>query len=429
MLKKVHLRLTLLCTAVIGAILTVITFLYLYVSETNLKNNHFLSFQNDIKSILSNLENQTYISDYYLASLEAGNRYLIFVEDNGSLLLYGNIIENEERIALLEEAQAYYETNYKAAAPNAGLSSGHQEFVYTATGESYTTGKYYYVCFATLAGIHGSLKVYILSPVSSFYSQIVKQRVLFAGIDLITLLVLYFFFYLLTRYLLRPVVKNQQKQVQFVAAASHELRTPLAVILSSASLIPQVEPGEQEQFLNTISQEGNVMKRLLSEMLMLAGSDTGETTFRKENTELDTLVLNCVETFEPLAKEKNISLKTSLPEAPLPLCCLDPHKIEQALSVLLHNAVSYTEKGGSITVSVRYAKKHFQIFVADTGIGISDEDKKRIFERFYRADKARNTKEHFGLGLSIALSIVKQHGGRLRVEDTPGGGSTFIIEL
>lgn len=429
MLKKVHLRLTLLCTAVIGAILVVITFLYLYVSETNMKTNHFLSFQNDMKNILSSLENQTYISDYYLASLEAGNRYLIYVEDNGSLLLYGNIIENKERFDLWEEVKTYYETRYASDTFEDALPAGHQEFTYTASKGSYSTGADYYVCFATLAGAQGSLNVYILSPVSSFYGQIVKQRVLFMAIDLIALALLYIFFYFLTGYLLRPVIENQQKQIRFVAAASHELRTPLAVILSSASLIPHAGAKEQQQFLNTISQEGAAMKRLLSEMLMLAGSDSNETELHKEDTELDTLVLNCVETFEPLAREKNITLKSSLPEEALPLCRLDRHKIEQALSVLLHNAVSYTEKGGSITVSVRFAKKHFLISVADTGIGISDEDKKRIFERFYRADQARATKEHFGLGLSIALSIVKQHGGKLRVEDTPGGGSTFIMEL
>lgn len=428
MLKKVHLRLTLLCTAVIGAILVAITFVYLYVSETNMKTNHFTSFQNDAKNILNSLENQPYISDQYLASLEAGDRYLVFVEDNGSLLLYGTIIESEERFALWDEVRSYYEIQYTSESPETASSPGHREFTYTSEAR-YATGSDYYACFATLAGAQGSLNVCLLAPVSSFYGQITRQRVLFIAVDLTALAILYLFFYYLTGYLLRPVVENQQKQTLFVAAASHELRTPLAVILSSASLIPHASEEEQQQFLNTITEGGNVMKRLLSEMLTLAGFDSGKTELQKEDTELDTLILNCVETFEPLAREKNIALKASLPEDPLPLCRLDRHKMEQVLSVLLHNAVSYTETGGSITVSVRYAKKRFQISVADTGIGISDEDKKRIFERFYRADKARHTKEHFGLGLSIASSIVKAHGGKLRVEDTPGGGSTFIVEL
>ncbi len=429
MLKKVHLRLTLLCTAVIGVILMIITFLYLYVSETNMKSNHFLSFQNDMKNILSSLENQTYISDHYLASLEAGNRYLAFVEDNGSLLLYGNIIENEERLRLLEEIRTYYGTHYETPVSSGIFSSFHKEFTYTSPEGDYTSGKEYYACFATLPGAQGSLQIYILAPVSSFYQQLHRQRLLFIGINLLALVLLYLFFYRLTRHLLRPVVENQEKQTRFIASASHELRTPLAVILSSASLMPEVGREEQKQFCNTIIQEGNVMKRLLSEMLLLASSDNSGIELHKEDTELDTLILNAMETFEPLAMEKNIRLQTLLPDTTLPPCFCDKNRMEQVLSILLHNAVSYTEKAGSITAGVRYHKKHFLIFVADTGIGISDEDKKRIFERFYRADSSHNAKEHFGLGLSIAWQIIKQHGGRLWVEDTPGGGSTFMIEL
>lgn len=429
MLKKVHLRLTLLCTAVIGVILMIITFLYLYVSETNMKSNHFLAFQNDMKNILSSLENQSYISDHYLASLEAGNRYLAFVEDNGSFLLYGNIIENEERFRLLDEVKTYYETHYDTGSSSGILSSYHKEFTYISRETDYTTGQNYYACFAVLPGTQGSLKLYILAPVSSFYKQLDHQRLLFIGINLLALLLLYLFFYRLTRYLLRPVVNNQKKQTQFVASASHELRTPLAVILSSASLLPDVSREEQKQFCNTIIQEGNVMKRLLSEMLLLASSDNNGMELHKEDTELDTLVLNCMETFEPLAREKHIRLKTLLPGESLPPCSCDKNRMEQVLSILLHNAVSYTESGGSITAGIEHNKKHFLISVADTGVGISDEDKKRIFERFYRGDTSHNAKEHFGLGLSIAWQIVKQHGGKLRVEDTPGGGSTFIVEL
>lgn len=429
MLKKVHLRLTLLCTAVIGVILMIITFLYLYVSETNMKSNHFLAFQNDMKNILSSLENQSYISDYYLASLEAGNHYLAFVEDNDSLLLYGNIIENEERFRLLNEVKTYYETNYDAVSSSGILYSYHKEFTYTSPETDYTTGQKYYACFAILPGTQGNLKIYILAPVSSFYKQLNHQRLLFISINLLALLFLYLFFYRLTRYLLRPVLENQKKQTQFVASASHELRTPLAVILSSASLLPDVSREEQKQFCNTIIQEGNVMKRLLSEMLLLASSDSNSMKLCKEDTELDTLVLNCMETFEPLAREKHIKLKTHLPGTPLPLCSCDKNRMEQVLSILLHNAVSYTESGGSITAGIEYNKKHFLISVVDTGVGISDEDKKRIFERFYRGDTSHNAKEHFGLGLSIAWQIVKQHGGKLLVEDTPGGGSTFMIEL
>lgn len=431
MIKKVHLRLTLLCTAVTGAIVITMTLLYLYVSESNMRENHFYAFQNDMNNIINGLRNQSVLSNYYLASLEAGGRYLIFIEDNGSPLLFGNIVENKERIELLDKVKAYYQSIYEVTPSTqvSSLSSYHFEFTYTLPKEELSMGQDFYACVTYLPTEGGCLTAYILAPVSSFYQQLSRQRLLFATINLLALVLLYLFFYRFTRHLLRPVVESQKKQNSFIASASHELRTPLSVILSCAALIPDSDREKQEQFCHTIRQEGSVMKRLLSEMLSLADFDSRGMELHKEAHELDTLILNCVETFEPMAKEKNIRLTSTLPDSSLPLCICDKHKIEQLLSILVHNAISYTNKGGSIQVSLKHVKKHFIISVADTGIGISDEDKKRIFERFYRADASHNAKEHFGLGLSIAKTIIKQHRGKLRVTDTEGGGSTFIVEL
>ena len=431
MIKKVHLRLTLLCTAVTGAIVIVMTLLYLYVSESNMRENHYYAFQNDVNNIVNGLQNQSILSTYYLSSLESGGRYLIFIEDNGSPLLFGNIVENEERTMLLEQVKAYYEATFEIAPSQQAstLSSYHFEFIYTLPENGFSLGQDFYVCVAYIPLGNGGLTAYIIAPVSSFYKQLFGQRLLFAIINLLALVIFYVFFYFFTNHLLKPVVESQEKQNSFIASASHELRTPLSVILSCAALIPDSHKEKQEQFCNTIKQEGGVMKRLLTEMLSLADFDSRKIELHKEAHELDTLILNCVETFEPVAREKNIRLTSMLPDDSLPHCICDKHKIEQLLSILVHNAISYTNEGGSIQVSLKYMKKHFIISVADTGIGISDEDKKRIFERFYRADASHNAKEHFGLGLSIAQTIVRQHRGKLRVTDTEGGGSTFIVEL
>lgn len=431
MIKKVHLRLTLLCTAVTGAIIVTMTFLYLYVSESNMRENHYYAFQNDMNHIVNGLQNQSVLSTHYLASLEAGGRYLVFIEDNGSPLLYGNIVENEERMEVLNKVKDYYQATHEVAPSSqvSTLSSYHFEFTYSLPKDEFSMGQDFYVCMAYIPTESGSLTAYILAPVSSFYKQLFRQRLLFATINLLALILLYLFFYRFTKHLLKPVVESQEKQTSFIASASHELRTPLSVILSCAALIPDNDREKQVQFCHTIRQEGSVMKRLLSEMLSLADFDSRGLELHKESHELDTLILNCVETFEPMAKQKNIRLTSALPDSALPLCICDKHKIEQLLSILVHNAISYTDEGGSIQVRLKHIKKHFIISVADTGIGISDEDKKRIFERFYRADASHNAKEHFGLGLSIAQTIVKQHRGKLRVTDTEGGGSTFIVEL
>ena len=179
------------------------------------------------------------------------------------------------------------------------------------------------------------------------------------------------------------------------------------------------------------------MNSLLGDMLTLAHSGTNRFPIEKAPAQLDTLCLNAYEAFESLCRGKNLSLLLSLPEDIPPRCLCDAERITQALSILLHNAVSYTPEGGKITLTLEYRdvllrhlySKCFFIIVTDTGTGISDTDKKHIFERFYRTEKSRSTKEHFGLGLSIAYEIVSAHHGKITVEDNPGGGSIFTIIL
>lgn len=224
-------------------------------------------------------------------------------------------------------------------------------------------------------------------------------------------------------------MENHRKQTQFVASASHELRTPLAVILSAAECCKSAPPEKQDGFLKTINQEGLRMSALVNDMLTLSGSDNQRFSVRPRPIELDTLLMNSYEAFDPLARDKSITLSVSLPQKALPLCSADPERISQVLSILLHNAISYTPEHGRIELSVWHKKEHFYLSVKDNGIGISDHDKKKIFDRFYRVEKSRSTKEHFGLGLSIAYEIVKAHGGNIQVTDAEGGGSVFTIIL
>ena len=122
-------------------------------------------------------------------------------------------------------------------------------------------------------------------------------------------------------------------------------------------------------------------------------------------------------------------LSVSLPENALPPCTADGERIVQLLSILLHNAISYTPEGGCIELSLTHKKNRFYLSVSDTGPGIPAEDRKKIFERFYRAEKSRSAKGHFGLGLSIASEIVKLHHGSITVGERVGGGSVFTVAL
>ncbi len=179
------------------------------------------------------------------------------------------------------------------------------------------------------------------------------------------------------------------------------------------------------------------MNNLLGDMLTLAHSGTNRFPVEKAPAQLDTLCLNAYEAFESLCRGKSLSLSLALPDDIPPRCLCDRERIAQTISILLHNAVSYTPEGGKITLKLEYRNVPFRhlnnycflISVVDTGTGISVADKKHIFERFYRAEKARSAKEHFGLGLSIAYEIVSAHHGKITVEDNPGGGSIFTIIL
>ena len=430
MFKKVHVRLTLLCAGITAVIMIVMSLCYLYVSEDGLYKNQFQAFQNDINTITTNLEQQSVISMEWLSKMEAQGNYLFYVLDNGIPFLYNQLNDPNTSLTrnlLLEESLDVYQNILSGSSVDrtSSYNAWHLEFEFTSA----STGTKYFGSVMNMGKNASSLKIIVLSSLESLEEQIREQRLRFIGIDFAAILMLTVFSWIFTGRLLNPIIENQEKQAQFVASASHELRTPLAVILSASECCKTAPPEKQEGFLKTISNEGARMSALVSDMLTLSGSDSHHFSVQLQPIELDTLLMNSYEAFEPLAKEKIISLSIRLPENALPLCNADPERISQVISILLHNAISYTPEGGKIVLSLSCQKSRFHISVCDNGIGISDEDKKRVFDRFYRAEKSRSTKEHFGLGLSIAYEIVKAHNGNILVTDTAGGGSTFTVIL
>ena len=435
MFKKVHLRLTLLCTGITAVIMVIMSLCYLYVSETGLHRNQFQAFRNDINTISTNLEQQTVISMEWLSKMEAQGNYLFFVLDNDTPFLFNHLNEPKEnamRDLLLEESrnafqnQSNTETLVQISTQTnvfSNLTHSEYEFVSPSMGTGYFAGR---ISIGTEAS---SLEVIVLSSMLNLEKQIHEQRLRFLLIDIAAILLLGIFSWLFTGWLLRPIVENQKKQALFVASASHELRTPLAVILSAAECCKNAPPEKKDHFIKTIYQEGLRVSSLVSDMLALSQSDNHCFPIRTTLTELDTLLMNSYEAFAPLAQENSISLSIELPEDALPQCNADPERISQVISILLHNAISYTPEHGRIVLSLTMHRDKFYITVTDSGIGIPDEDKKKIFDRFYRADKSRSTKDHFGLGLSIAYEIVKAHGGNIIVSDADGGGSCFTVVL
>lgn len=431
MFKKVHIRLTLLCAGITAVIMIVMSLFYLYVSEEGLYKNQFQAFQNDINTITTNLEQQSVITMEWLSKMEAQGNYLFYVLDNGIPFLYNQLNDADgtsARTLLLEESlDAYHSMAELSHTIQTGsyYVSFHTEFEFTSTA----TQTKYFGSVINMGKSSSSLEVVVLSSLEALEGQMKEQRLRFIWIDIAAVLALTVFSWIFTGRLLHPIVENQEKQAQFVASASHELRTPLAVILSAVECCKTAPAKKQEGFLKTIRQESIRMSALVDDMLTLSGSDSHRFSIQIKPVELDTLLMNAYEAFEPLAKDKSIALSIRLPESALPLCSADPERISQVISILLHNAISYTPEHGEITLFLSHNKEHFYISVRDNGIGISDEDKKRIFDRFYRAEKSRSTKGHFGLGLSIAYEIIKAHNGNILVTDAAGGGSEFTVVL
>lgn len=433
MFRKVHLKLTVLCAGITAAVMIIMSLCYLYISEKSLNKNQFSAFVNDINNITVSMERQSVISMEWLSKMEANGNYILFVIDNGIPFLYNRLVDSGEffsRAALLDEIIDNRYTNSADSAQiqahlaetQSSVQSRIYSFTSAVTGEKYLTG-------IIDMGKNSSLEVIVLFSLNTLKKQMLEQRVLFLFIDIAAIIALTAFSWIFTGRLLKPIMENQQKQIQFIASASHELRTPLAVILATQECCQNASTEKLDGFLNTIHREVLHMSSLVDDMLTLSGSDSNRFSINVQTVEPDTLIINSYEAFEPLAREKSITLSARLPETPLPSCQADPQRIRQVISILIQNAISYTPEGGKIELSLSYIKKHFHICVKDNGIGISDENKEKIFDRFYRIEKSRSSKEHFGLGLSIAYEIVQAHNGSITVSDAEGGGSIFTVIL
>lgn len=430
MFRQVHLRLTLLCAGITILIIGSMSAAYLYISEKNLRDTYFSSFQSDMNTLLSNLGNQSVITHRWLSQMEGNGKYIIAVRDNGMDFLWNGYMDTAypERRPAVDAGWDYYNSHFSIASDPAFYSISHQEFSFSSTGSGQDD---YYGCVAVFTRDSGTLSFLILKPLSPLTAQIAAQRRAFVVPVLAACAVLWVFSWYFTGKLLSPIEESRKSQVRFVSAASHELRTPLSVILSAADACKKAKPAEQDKFFAIISDEGKSMSRLISDLLMLAGADSHSFSLQKECCEIDTLLLDIFEAFEPLAQKKGYVLSILLPDRKIsPLRC-DSDRIRQVLSILLHNAFSYTPAGSHICLSLQDTPKDLLLSVSDDGPGIPDDKKVRIFERFYRADNARpaDADSHFGLGLSIAEEIIHAHGGSIRVLDTPGGGATFTLTL
>ncbi|MBI4688063.1 MAG: GHKL domain-containing protein [Nitrospirae bacterium] len=220
-----------------------------------------------------------------------------------------------------------------------------------------------------------------------------------------------------------------EAEKNLISDASHELKTPVSVIKAQCDVLLQKErsAAEYKEAVETIRSVSENMGRLIKDLLSLARLDSGillPVMFKEVS--LNECILKAVGLAEPLAKKKPVVIKMSL--AKDILLHGDEDRLTEALLNIIENAVNYNKANGNVEISAVRDNNAVHISISDTGIGIKKEDMGRLFERFHRADTARNT-EGTGLGLSIVKSIIEAHGGEVKVESELGKGSRFTISL
>ncbi|MBM7645333.1 two-component system sensor histidine kinase ResE [Scopulibacillus daqui] len=225
----------------------------------------------------------------------------------------------------------------------------------------------------------------------------------------------------------------EQLRKGFIANVSHELRTPISMLQGySEAIVDDIAGSEEEkkEIAKIIYDESLRMGRLVNELLDLARLEAGHFQLNKTEVALGDFFERAVGKFNALAKEEHIDLKLVGPNHKDDIYIFDPDRIEQVITNLVDNAIRHTDKGGAVTVEVADQEKGLFVRVTDTGSGIAQEDLPFVFERFYKADKARTRgKSGTGLGLAIAKSIVEAHHGKIMVNSKVGEGTTFTFYL
>jgi signal transduction histidine kinase len=220
------------------------------------------------------------------------------------------------------------------------------------------------------------------------------------------------------------------QQTDLISDLVHELRTPLASLNTAAHLLnrPEISEEQRIRFIQIIQQEISRLSDLTTSFLDLARLESGRAQFRTETFSLKPLLEDCLEIMRSRAEEKNLTLTSTIADG-LPDLTGDKDKIKQVILNLLSNAIKYNYPQGRVDLDAKADDTDLIVSVTDTGPGISEENLKHLFEKFYRVPGTEKLAIGTGLGLSICRRIVETHGGRIGVQSQVGKGTTFTVRL
>lgn len=226
----------------------------------------------------------------------------------------------------------------------------------------------------------------------------------------------------------------ERMKTEFVSLAAHQLRTPLSAIKWTLRMLLDGDLGEitkeQGEFIEKTYRSNERMITLINDLLDVTRIEEGRYLYKPVLTDLRDVVQFVINSYQGEIKRKKLILEFKKPEEKIPKIKLDVEKIRLAIQNILDNAIRYTKTGGKVTISLNYVKKKIELSIKDTGIGVSEDQKDRIFTKFFRAANViRMETEGSGLGLFIAKNIIEAHGGKIWFESEENKGTTFYITL
>jgi two-component system sensor histidine kinase CiaH len=276
---------------------------------------------------------------------------------------------------------------------------------------------------------HGTKIAFIdRTQFQNLLTELLKTFILIGSLSLVVLLIISNY---LTNKTVKPIKDTFEKQKQFIADASHELKTPLTIIKTNASLVlshPDDSIRNQKKWIDYINDQTDRMSILINEMLSLTKLVTDENRLLLSSINMSNIIESMILMFEAVIYESNIDLETSIDKDLF--INGDKESIKKLFSIIMDNAIKHTSKNGKIKVSLVNEKNKIKMTINNTGDVIAPDHLERIFERFYRIDSSRDRETGgYGLGLSIARSIVKQHKGKIYAKSKLGEFTSFIVEI
>lgn len=429
-MKTLRKRLTALYTATTGGILFFVILSFLFSSIEKAQNARLEQFTLIWNTLSSRFLSANALSHSFLAQTEADYHMIIHIRENGQPFLYpGSWTPPDTREALLFQAEtmAKKEGVFMDQAPISAAVSTSSLLTFQSESR-----ERYYAMVLVIPTKHGrGVKSLCAIAWIPSLDQTLKDTLLYLCLLFILGIgCLWLVSWKFVGWSLIPVEESQKKQAQFIASASHELRSPLAVLRSGIAAIA-ASPQKKDTLLPVIDRECVRMSHLIDDMLLLASADAKSWKLQQEDVDMDTLLIDLLEMYQPVCREKGIDLQLALPDTSLPSVLGDAQRIRQIFTVLLDNACRFTPVGKSILLQAGIHKKQrcIDLKVIDEGCGIDPKDRPYLFDRFYQADSARSDKKHFGLGLSIAKELTELHQGKISVGNDEKGRNCFTVSL